>query len=231
MSVLSETILHGKSRADALCNYVSRGWSVFPVPPGTKKSYKSAEQSDGRAWGMTRDPDEICRDFTRWPDAGIGIPTGAVNGIVVVETDTVAGRASTDENVARRTGSQVRRIARNAAGDQPSGSVHRYFKHPAGGIKINVIASEIGRGIDIRAMAAWSCAANSQAGRWGLPVDQSQSDRRYAGLADRADEGKQPPKRSVYRSESEPSGVRRMADRPLCACIRLAVWRTPPCNH
>jgi bifunctional DNA primase/polymerase-like protein len=78
MSVVSETIPHGKCRADVLCDYVSRGWSVFPVPPGTKKSYKSAERSGGRAWGMTRDPDEICRDFTRWPDAGIGIPTGAV---------------------------------------------------------------------------------------------------------------------------------------------------------
>jgi len=95
--------------------YAAHGWAVFPVPPGTKRSYKSAEHSDGRAWGMTRNAEEIRRDFTRWPDAGIGIPTGAVNGIIVVETDTVAGHGI---ELARTIRSQPRRFARHATGDQ-----------------------------------------------------------------------------------------------------------------
>jgi hypothetical protein len=66
-------------------------WTVFPTKPDKRGSYKSAARSGGRAWGATSDPDEICRDFVRWPDAGIGIPTGAGNGIVVVEYDTVVG--------------------------------------------------------------------------------------------------------------------------------------------
>jgi hypothetical protein len=151
MSVVSETISHGKCRADALCDYVSRGWSVFPVPPGTKKSYKSAERSGGRAWGMTRDPDEISRDFIRWPDAGIGIPTGAVNGFVVVETDTVAGGHATDgEPSLRELEAKYGALPETLQAISPSGSIHRYFKHPAGCIKIKCSASEIGPGIDVK---------------------------------------------------------------------------------
>jgi len=60
--------------------YAARGGlAVFPARPDKKCSYKSAEYSDGRKWGMTRDPAEIRADFSRWPRAGIGIPTGAIN--------------------------------------------------------------------------------------------------------------------------------------------------------
>src|SRR5262249_29941584 len=76
----------------AALNYVEqRGWAVFPAPPGTKKSHKSAEHSGGVRWGATRDPKQIRKDFRKWPDANIGIPTGADNGIVVFETDTPKG--------------------------------------------------------------------------------------------------------------------------------------------
>ena len=33
--------------------YVAKGWHVFPVPTGEKKSHKSAKYSDGRPWGAT----------------------------------------------------------------------------------------------------------------------------------------------------------------------------------
>jgi hypothetical protein len=76
---------------DAALEYAVR-WKVFPadLSNGQKKSHKSAEHSDGRRWGMSDDPEEIRRDFNRWPEA-VGIVTGAVNGIFVVETDTPKG--------------------------------------------------------------------------------------------------------------------------------------------
>jgi hypothetical protein len=40
---------------------------IFPVPFGTKRSHKAARYSNGRRWGMTRNPAEIERDFRRWP--------------------------------------------------------------------------------------------------------------------------------------------------------------------
>ena len=48
-----------------------RGWRIFPVPPGTKRSYKSARYSGGRRWGMSGDPMEI--DLMRVGRVGGGI--------------------------------------------------------------------------------------------------------------------------------------------------------------
>jgi Bifunctional DNA primase/polymerase, N-terminal len=138
-----------KTLATALA-YAAHGWAVFPVPPGTKRSYKSAEHSDGRAWGMTREAAEIRADFTRWPDAGIGIPTGAVNGIIVVETDTVEGHGIDGWNSLAQLESKHGPLPDTLQANSPSGSVHRYFKHPGAGAKIKSSASEIGRGIDVR---------------------------------------------------------------------------------
>jgi hypothetical protein len=50
-----------------------RGCVIFPVPPGTKRFYKSARYSGGRRWGMSGDPMKIERDFQRWPEAGVGM--------------------------------------------------------------------------------------------------------------------------------------------------------------
>jgi putative DNA primase/helicase len=142
--------MHNQKTLEVAVAYASHGWAVFPVPPGTKRSYKSAEHSDGRVWGMTRNAEEIRRDFTRWPDAGIGIPTGAVNGIVVVETDTVEGHGIDGSNSLAQLETKHGALPDTLKAISPSGSVHRYFKHPGAGIKIISSASELGAGIDVR---------------------------------------------------------------------------------
>ena len=43
----------------AALGYAKRGWDVFPAPLGEKKSYKSAQYSNGAKWGKTRDPEQI----------------------------------------------------------------------------------------------------------------------------------------------------------------------------
>ena len=58
---------------EALGYVECRGWMIFPVPPGTKRSYKSARYSGGRRWGMSGDPMEIESDFQRWPEADAGM--------------------------------------------------------------------------------------------------------------------------------------------------------------
>jgi bifunctional DNA primase/polymerase-like protein len=142
--------MHNQKTLEVAVAYASHGWAVFPVPPGTKRSYKSAEHSDGRAWGMTREAAEIRADFTRWPDAGIGIPTGAVNGIIVVEIDTVAGHGIDGSNSLAQLETKHGALPDTLQAISPSGSVHRYFKHPGAGIKIISSASELGAGIDVR---------------------------------------------------------------------------------
>jgi len=135
---------------DAALAYASHGLAVFPACAAVKKSHKSAEHSDGRKWGATADPAEIRRDFARWPDARIGLPTGVGNRIVVVETDTVAGHgvdgvASLAQLEARHGALPDTRMACS-----PSGSLHRCFRHPGPGIKVRNSASELGAGIDVR---------------------------------------------------------------------------------
>jgi putative DNA primase/helicase len=128
----------------------SRGWAVFPATPDFKKSFKCAEHSNGVNWGATRDPGEIRHDFTRWPDARIRLPTGAGNSIVVIETDTVEGHGV--DGAASRAAIEAKHgpLPDTLRAISPSGSDHRYFRHPGDGIKIKSSASLIGSGIDVR---------------------------------------------------------------------------------
>jgi putative DNA primase/helicase len=134
----------------ALAYASTRGWHIFSVPPGTKKSYKSKEHSAGRAWGMTNDAEQIRADWKRWPQANIGLPTGAVNGIFVVETDTLVGHAVDGEAALRELEAAHEALPETLTAESPTGSRHYYFRHPGNGLKVKNSASEIGPGVDVR---------------------------------------------------------------------------------
>ena len=151
--------------------YAGRRLAVFPARPDQKSSYKSAEYSDGRAWGMTRDQAEIRRDFTRWPHARIGIPTGAGNRIVVIEVDTVAGHGIDGALALAELEAAHGALPVTLQAISPSGSIHRYFCHPGRDIRIKTTASVIGRGVDVRGdggmvIAPPSVNLTGQAYRW-----------------------------------------------------------------
>jgi len=132
----------------AALRYAGKALWIFPAPPDSKKSYKSADHSDGRKWGMTRDPAEIRADFAHWADARIGIPTSAVNGIVVIEIDTMAGHGVDGAIALAELEAEHGLLPDTLTACSPSGSLHRYFRHP--GIKIKNSASVIDAGIDVR---------------------------------------------------------------------------------
>ncbi len=137
--------------ADAALEYAARGWHVFPVPPGARQSYKSAAHSDGRRWGATTDPDEIRRDFARWPNANVGIVCGPKSGLLVIDIDVPGdgrdkdGAASWAALVAAH-GDIPHTIEANSA----SGGRHIYFRAPVGETIRNSV-SQIAPGIDVRA--------------------------------------------------------------------------------
>jgi hypothetical protein len=138
------------------------GWEVFPVPPGTKRSHKSAQFSNGRPWGKTTDPEEIRRDFLRWFKANVAIVTGAASGIFVIEADTpkghgVDGLASIEELEGKHGAFPETLMAVS-----PSGSEHRYYRHPGVEIKIKNSVSEIAPGVDIRGDGGMVVAPPSQ---------------------------------------------------------------------
>jgi hypothetical protein len=114
-------------------HYADRGLRVFPVPPGTKQSHKSAEHSGGRKWGATTDDAEIKRDFTRWPEAGVGIPTGAENGFWILEADTLEGGHKFDGVASLRAlEAEHGALPATRQARSPSGSIHYYFRYPEG---------------------------------------------------------------------------------------------------
>ena len=134
----------------AALHYASElDWVVFPAPPGEKKSYKSAKFSNGKNWGVTKDPEEIKRDFKKWPKANVGIPTGVENGFFVVEADTLEGHkvdgiANLQRLIDANGPLPETRMARS-----PTGSIHYFFNYPAEG-RIPNSASKLVPGVDVR---------------------------------------------------------------------------------
>jgi hypothetical protein len=158
---------------DAALVYANIGWHVFPAPPDSKKSYKSAKHSDGRRWGATIDPAEIRADFSRWPRARVAIVTGVISGIVVIETDAVAGHGVDGAAALDALEFKHGPLPETLKAMLPSGSIHRYFLHPGNGIKIRNSASELGAGVDVRADGGMVIA----------PPSINADGRRYAWLA------------------------------------------------
>ena len=138
------------SKVEWALRYAAAGFSVFPVPPGSKKSYKSAEHSDGRKWGATVDPDEIARDFARWPDAGVGVVTGPLSGIFVLDADTEEGHGVDGVGNLRAVEESLGKLPPTLSSKSPSGSVHRYYKYPTDGTRIPNSTSHVAPGVDVR---------------------------------------------------------------------------------
>jgi putative DNA primase/helicase len=196
-----------------------RGWFVFPAPPGQKKSYKSAEHSNGNKWGMTKDANGIRQDWKRWPDANVGIVTGQVNGLFVVEADTPQGHGV--DGIASLEQLEVKhsKLPDTLMAESPSGSVHYYFKHP-GNLKIKNSDSKIAPGVDVRGdggmvIAPPSIRADGKY-RW---INNSEIADAPTWLIDLAKEQK--------RSHDEGPGTDKRSDLPNIDEVRAALAAIP----
>lgn len=70
------------SLADAARHYVALGVPVFPCVPGEKRPLVAHGFKDA-----STDPTRVEAWWRRWPEANIGIPTGPISGIEVVDVD------------------------------------------------------------------------------------------------------------------------------------------------
>ena len=117
------------------------GVPVFPCVPGGKRPLTGRGFHDA-----TTDPDQIAVWWERYPQANIGLPTGARSGVVVVDVDVhgpVSGFAAFDH--ASRAGL--------ADGwwflvDTPSGGMHAYYPATPGVVQRSWQAARAG--IDFR---------------------------------------------------------------------------------
>jgi len=80
-------------RRVAAQQYAQHGWSVLPLTPGKKHPplvpWKALETARPT-------PDTVKRWFRRWPTANIGIVTGAVSGMTVLDVDVKPGKRGND---------------------------------------------------------------------------------------------------------------------------------------
>lgn len=119
--------------------YLKRGWSVIPVHRGEKHPMvRWAEY-------QTRCPkrDEVQTWYTRQPDANVGIVTGSVSGIVVLDVDAGHGGDESLQSLERRHGTLQPTVTAITGG----GGRHFYFRHPGGRIQNRV---GVHPGIDLR---------------------------------------------------------------------------------
>jgi hypothetical protein len=119
--------------------YATRGWSVIPMQPHGKRPLVAWREFQQRIAGA----DEIDRWFRHWPEANVGIVTGRVSGVVVVDVDLRHGGPDSVTAAEAAHGPLPRTVEAATGG----GGRHLYYAHP-GGTVANRVA--IRPGIDVR---------------------------------------------------------------------------------
>lgn len=130
----------------AALDYALAGLPVLPL------AGKVPRNSNGLT-GASTDVAVIAEWWRRWPDANVGIRTGAASGYVVLDVDLPDGAASLAE-LERRHGKL--KTAQVLTG---SGGWHYWFKHPGGDLRNS--ASLLGPGLDVRADGGYAVAPPS----------------------------------------------------------------------
>jgi Bifunctional DNA primase/polymerase, N-terminal len=116
------------------------GWSVFPCCEDNKAPIRPKSQGGNGFKDSTADPAEITELWRRWPGGLIGIATGAVSGIDVLDIDIKHQSATDWWTVASRRVPPTRTY-------RTSGGFHVYFQHAPG---IGNTQSKLALGVDSR---------------------------------------------------------------------------------
>lgn len=88
--------IHGVADIDAIIA-LAKKYPVFPCGPDksprTERGFHAA----------TQDPDTIRRWWRRWPDSLVGVPTGPITGLVVIDYDPDKAASATNSWIAENT--------------------------------------------------------------------------------------------------------------------------------
>jgi hypothetical protein len=146
---------------DSALAYARRGWSVIPLWAREKRPLIPwAPYQRHRS-----DEAEIRRWFRRWPSANVGVVTGAISSLVVIDVDPLHGGDHSLEALEQAHGALPDTIRAATGG----GGLHVYLAHPGG-----LVANKVGlvAGIDVRGDGGFVVA----------PPSVHPSGRRYAWL-------------------------------------------------
>lgn len=126
--------------------YAQRGWHVFPCKrrdkvPLTEHGFKDA----------TTAPETIRKWWERWPNANIGIATGA-SDLVVIDVDNKRGHRGTETwlDVLDQVGHNLAQTVRS---ETPNKGTHLYYR--ANGHKKKSVSGALGDGVDLKAIGGY----------------------------------------------------------------------------
>ena len=101
------------------CDYIKLRWSVIPIEPGGKKPLiKWEKYQKERAT-----EDQIKKWWTKYPNANIGIITGVISDVIVIDIDSKKG----DEEYIAKFNELHNTISQKTG--KPN-ATQKFFKHP-----------------------------------------------------------------------------------------------------
>lgn len=137
-----------RSNKEAALAYARLGWKVLPVySSNDPKSVKPGKQAHIKKWqdDASNDPEQIKEWWDLWPDANVGILTGAASGIFVLDVDPKNGGDETLARLEQQYGPLPSTVTSNTGG----GGRHIFFRYPSDGHVGNSV-NRLGPGLDIR---------------------------------------------------------------------------------
>jgi hypothetical protein len=134
-------------------------WPVFPCRwDGGPRLRKTPLTSNGFK-DASDDPETIKAWWTRWPEALIGLPTGAISGLIVLDIDVKRPEANGFDSL-EDLGRSI--LPETPMAHTESGGVHVYFRCPCKDVRNS--AGRIGAGLDVRANGGYVIAASPGSG-------------------------------------------------------------------
>jgi hypothetical protein len=118
----------------------THGWAVFPVGDNKHPVWPKYKGGSGYKDG-SKDPDRIAWLWRRWPGPLIGVSTGAMSGVSVLDIDL-----KHDAALAWWRANEPR-LPRTRAYRTRSGGVHLYFLHATG---VGCTQGKLALGVDTR---------------------------------------------------------------------------------
>lgn len=145
------------SPLDAALRYARYGWKVLPCSP----RHKIPPKGSHGLLDATDDPGQIRSWWEQTPDANIGVVTGSVSGIFVLDVD--------DESALLGLEAANGDLPRTLTARTGSGGVHKVFKYPdfeiRNSVKFNLTAEQRresgSRGLDVRGDGGYIVVAPS----------------------------------------------------------------------
>jgi len=136
---------------EAIDDYTGRGWSIIPIRSGAKRPLVRWEEFQYRRPTV----EEVQAWLSCWPEAGIGIVTGSIFRMVVLDIDSQHGGDASIERLEQQHDRMPVTVECRSGG----GGRHLYFAHPGGLVRNKV---GLATGVDLRGDGGYVVAPPSK---------------------------------------------------------------------